>query len=272
MTRLIRRFFEMMDAITPTANHRFGRFEAGVLITAALGMVTMQFGGMERVFFDLFGGLLSDPSSPQAAYMSPVGLARSNPWYDLLSLVHWVGFCVLGYAIIPMAYLKLSKRKLGDYYISPRGFFNHLGVYLALAAPVLVVVWVVSFLEDFQSIYPFYKGSSRSWFDLIAWELAYGLQFLALEFFFRGFLLEGLRRAMGHGAIFVMLVPYCMVHFGKTAAESVGSLAAGVVLGVLAMSFRSIWGGALLHWIIAIAMDVASMVQTDRLPKRFWPE
>ena len=57
-----------------------------------------------------------------------------------------------------------------------------------------------------------------------------------------------------------------MIHFPKTAAESLGSVVAGLILGYLAMKSRSIWGGVALHWVIAIEMDVMSLVQKGQLP------
>ncbi|MEZ4471229.1 MAG: CPBP family intramembrane glutamic endopeptidase [bacterium] len=239
----------------------FGPFEAGLLVVAALGMVIMHFGGSEQVFLDLWGKRL------QGDYGRYGDL---HPYFALFGLAHWVGACFLGYAIVPMIYLKLTGRKIRDFYLGFGGFIRHIWIYLALVTPIMLVVWGVSYLPDFQRIYPFYVFAGRSVFDLIAWELLYGLQFFALEFFFRGFFLQGLRPVMGYGAIFVMLVPYCMVHFLKTAAESVGSLIAGVVLGTLSMKYRSIWGGVLAHWLVAIAMDVASMLQKDMWPTRFW--
>ena len=43
------------------------------------------------------------------------------------------------------------------------------------------------------SAYPFYKHAGDSWADFLGWESVYILQFFALEFFFRGFLLHGLK-------------------------------------------------------------------------------
>jgi membrane protease YdiL (CAAX protease family) len=91
------------------------------------------------------------------------------------------------------------------------------------------------------------------------WEALYAAQFLALEFFFRGFLLQGLRRALGANAIFVMLVPYCMIHFGKPLPETLGAIGAGLILGTLAMRTRSIWGGVLIHVGVATTMDVLAL-------------
>lgn len=232
----------------------FGPFEAGVLIVASLGMIVMHFGGSDWTFRDIWGDSL-----------------RGSKYFQLYGLLHWVGACVVGYMIIPMIYLKACGRNIREHYLGLGQFLKHIWIYLALVLPILVVVAIVSYFDDFQRIYPFYTKAGRSGFDLLIWELVYGVQFLALEFFFRGFLLHALRPVLGYGAVFVMLVPYCMIHFLKTAAESAGSLIAGIVLGTLAMKNRSIWGGVMAHWIIAIAMDLASMGQKGILPTTFWP-
>ena len=92
-----------------------------------------------------------------------------------------------------------------------------------------------------------------------AWEVLYAAQFVSLEFFFRGFLLQGLRRALGSNAIFVMIVPYCMIHYGKPLPETLGAIGAGLILGTLAMRTRSIWGGVLIHIGVAMTMDVLAL-------------
>jgi membrane protease YdiL (CAAX protease family) len=120
------------------------------------------------------------------------------------------------------------------------------------------VVWV-SGHTAFQRQYPFYKWANRSAFDFWTWELLYIAQFLSLEFFFRGFLLQGLRRALGSNAIFVMIVPYCMIHYGKPVLETCGAVGAGLILGTIAMRTRSIWGGVLIHVGVAVTMDVLAV-------------
>ena len=42
---------------------------------------------------------------------------------------------------------------------------------------------------------------------------------------------EGLRRHFGSGAIFVMIVPYCMIHYGKPMTETLGAIGAGAGIG-----------------------------------------
>jgi membrane protease YdiL (CAAX protease family) len=151
------------------------------------------------------------------------------------------------------------------------GFFKHLGLYALCLGVVLLAMTVVGKNSDFSSYYPFYSAASRSWFDLIVWESIYFLQFFGLEFFFRGFLLEALRRTMGSAAIFAVAVPYCMIHFGKPYLETHGAIIAGVVLGSLAMKTRSIYAGFLVHITVAFAMDYMALSGKGQLPHTFWP-
>jgi membrane protease YdiL (CAAX protease family) len=88
-----------------------------------------------------------------------------------------------------------------------------------------------------------------------------------LEFFFRGFLLFALARYLGPLAIFVMIVPYAMIHFGKPLAECLGSILAGIALGTVALRTASIYGGVAVHCAVAWSMDLFALAATDRLPR-----
>jgi len=244
---------------------RPGRFELGVALTACAGLMLIQFASSEAAFLALVWAVRPDPlaeSDPETARF----LLRTSTWYPLASLLYWIACCVAGYLLLPVLYLKATGRALRDYYLGLEGFRAHRGLYLGAVALMIPVIALVSYSPAFQEIYPFYVEAHRSWFDLLIWEAAYVLQFFALEFFFRSFLLEGLRRSFGVGAVFVMLLPYCMIHFPKTAAESVASIVAGLLLGVFAMRWRSIWGGVFVHGTVAVAMDVASLWQKGEIP------
>jgi membrane protease YdiL (CAAX protease family) len=257
LTWLPRAWAEIDAELEP--GRRFGHREAISLVVAALGLAVMWFGGSEMTYLRWTAPLLG--TRPDGT------LDGVSAYYELFGLLHWVAFCVIGYVGIPALWIKLSGGRVSECYTGFGGTWRHLHVYGALFLPVFVTVLIVSGTPAFQAIYPMYSQSSRSWLDLVAWEVGYGVQFFALEFFFRGYLLRSLRPVLGYGAVFVMVVPYCMVHFnGKTFAESVGAILAGTVLGTMAMRWRSIWGGVLLHWMVAITMDIASMVQKGDFP------
>jgi hypothetical protein len=115
-----------------------------------------------------------------------------------------------------------------------------------------------------------YKLAGRSWLDFLSWEFIYLAQFFGLELFFRGFWLRAMR-TFGAGAIWSMVVPYCMIHFGKPYLEACGAMVAGVVLGSLAMRTRSIYAGFLVHGTVAILMDVLALYRRHALPTALTP-
>jgi len=183
-----------------------------------------------------------------------------DPNWELWGFAWWSGWRVFGYVILPMIVLAiLPGERIRDYHVSPRGFFKHLWIYGALFACILPAVIQASTTGAFRNTYPFYRMANRSGFDLWTWEAFYAVQFVSLEFFFRGFLLQGLRRSLGSNAIFVMIVPYCMIHYGKPMPETFGAIGAGLILGTLAMRTKSIWGGVLIHISVAITMDVLAL-------------
>jgi membrane protease YdiL (CAAX protease family) len=74
-----------------------------------------------------------------------------------------------------------------------------------------------------------------------------------------------LARYIGSLAIFVMVVPYAMIHLGKPIAECFGSILAGIALGTIALRTGSIWGGVLVHCTVAWSMDLLALLRTGKL-------
>jgi len=191
---------------------------------------------------------------------------------ELYSYGWWVFARVCGYVLVPLPIWKLlfPKDSLLDMGLRTKGFFGHLWIYGLCLAVVVPAMLLVSSQPDFGTYYPFYKLSSRSWFDFLVWESIYFLQFFALEMFFRGWILGALRRNFGAGAVFAMAVPYCMIHYGKPYLEANGAIVAGIVLGSLAMRTRSIYAGFLVHITVAFSMDFLSLWRRAALPHVFW--
>jgi membrane protease YdiL (CAAX protease family) len=95
--------------------------------------------------------------------------------------------------------------------------------------------------------------------------MLYLFQFFCLEFFFRGFVVHGLKKRFGYYAVFMMTIPYCMIHFGKPMPETIAAIIAGVILGTLSLKSRTIWMGVIIHYSVAIAMDFSALWQ-----KGYW--
>jgi membrane protease YdiL (CAAX protease family) len=211
-----------------------------ILLTAAVALTLQEYVGSSDTFAKL--------------------VPYNGQNWELQGFVWWSGWRVLGYVILPMIVIAcMPGERIRDYHVSLRGFLKHVWIYALMFTAIFPLVILASTTETFRHTYPFYRMANRSHFDLWTWEALYAAQFIALEFFFRGFLLQGLRRALGANAIFVMIVPYCMIHYGKPMAETFGAIIAGLILGTLAMRTRSIWGGVLIHVGVATTMDVLAL-------------
>jgi hypothetical protein len=148
-----------------------------------------------------------------------------------------------------------------------RGTLRDAPVYALIYVLFMPVVWLVSQSPDFQRTYPFYPPArqGRLGGDFVAFEAVYCLQFLGVELFFRGFLVLGLKRAIGLSSVLVMLAPYCMIHYYKPMPEALGSIGAGLLLGLLAWRTGTIVYGWFLHYAVALSMDLLALHQTGKL-------
>jgi len=197
--------------------------------------------------------------------------SRAN-FSELAVYVWWCFTQLVGYLIIPVLVIKLGLRdSVRGYGLGISCLPSYLQWCVFLVAIIVLANVLLSSREDFVNYYPFYRMARRSWVDLLAWESIYLLQFVFVEFFFRGFLLYGCKRAFGSNSIFVMCVPYMMIHFGKPWIEAMGSIFIGIFFGILVLRSRSIWGAVLVHWSIALSMDLLALLQTQRLPTSWWP-
>jgi len=274
-----RRFFldswRVLD--TEAAREREARAESGAghdwrplvaLVVGALCLTAMEYFG-HRPTFHTFIDTFAKANGEESGWMA----LRRSPFFELYTYMYWSGWRVLGYFVIPALVVKWGFRApLREYGLETQGFSKHLWVYGVFYCIVLVGVVAVSFTRSFSTHYPFYDLASRSWGDFLMWEVLYAAQFFSLEFFFRGFWLRACKTQFGSGAVLAMIVPYCMIHYGKPLAETLGAIFAGLALGTLALRTRSIWGGVLIHVGVAVSMDVAALLQTTGLPRVFWPE
>lgn len=222
---------------------------AAVLVVSALSLILIEYLGSRQVF-----RLYAPPE------IKPTGFVL------LAEYAWWALWCCIGYLLIPGMVVKwVFREKLTAWGFRVQGFAQHLWIYLALFMVVFPFVVGASFTTAFQMKYPFYNLATRSFIDLFMWEMMYAIQFLALEFFFRGFLLFGTARSLGSTAVFVMAVPYAMIHFGKPAAETCGAILAGITLGTVSLRTRSIYAGVLIHVAVAWSMDTLSLIQKGKL-------
>lgn len=213
-------------------------------------------------------------------YQGSAGFFRSlvgntfdqHPWNNALGHFWWFFASIVLYLVMPLV-LALATRgsfherygfQLGDW----RAGLTITALFLAVMLPA---TWVAARLDSFKGMYPLAGNAAYmeqvgpgktqvSWSLFLAYEAAYFSYFIAWEFFFRGWMVQGIAPSWGRGpALLVQVAPFAVMHLGKAELEALGSIVAGVALGILALRTRSFWYGAFIHGAVAFWMDWLSV-------------
>ena len=180
----------------------------------------------------------------------------------LAELCWWSGTQIVSYLIVPFFVVRLVGWKPSDIGWKFRGTSHHWKYYAILLAIAVPFVVVASTTAEFQERYPLFevfRGQEGVWPDLRIWWIFYVMQFVAVETFFRGFLVLGLAKRFGQASIFIATIPYLMIHFSKPPVEALASIIGGIVMGTLAYRTKSVWWGIALHVSVAALMDFLSL-------------
>lgn len=139
--------------------------------------------------------------------------------------------------------------------------------YLLMLLIMIPLISWASTQHDFLHTYPKMKKiyfilplSSTPWLQRLLFEISYGIDFITIELFFRGFLVLAFVRYAGQEAILPMAVFYCSIHFGKPMAECISSFFGGMILGIVVYRTGSITGGLIVHLGIAWMMEAGGYV------------
>lgn len=135
--------------------------------------------------------------------------------------------------------------------------------YLLMLASMLPLIIFASTQADFLNTYPQLKKIAfivpYTDYPLVyqlLYEISYGIDFVTIELFFRGFLIFSFVRYVGAAAILPMATFYCSIHFGKPILECISSFFGGLLLGIIAHKTQSIVGGLMVHLGIAWMMEI----------------
>ena len=221
------------------------RLAAKVLVTSVLLLIVYAIWG--RPFF------ISANLPAVAAWL---GWEADHEYYSALPYMYWGVSSILIRILLPVLVIILwIHGRPSDFGYRLRGVTSHAWLYLLMFVVMLPLLFAASYMPAFQAKYPMYHGAVRGWSHFGLWELAYGIQFLGVEGFFRGFMTFGLYPRFGYLSLFIMVIPYALVHVGKPPIEVFMAVPAGLLLGYVALKSRSWVFGALLHWAVGITMD-----------------
>jgi len=178
--------------------------------------------------------------------------------FEAVLYTFFSAFFLMGIAPI-VVILIIFREPLSDYGFNLRDWKK--GLFMTSLLLVLIGVLFVypsSQNQEIRNFYPLDKESGDSLFVFLRLQLFRGMFFYsAWEFFFRGFILFGLRKYTGNWiAICIQVIPSCMWHIGMATPELFSSIFAGVLFGILAIQTCSIFWCFLLHYFIGIVLDI----------------
>lgn len=199
----------------------------------------------------------------KAAIAGPLENRIEGVWGDYWTIVAALPFKLLVVLALLIVLQRWFPEQPGFWGLTLRNVrWRPYGLMLLVMAPLIAYAGTQ---PDFLAAYPRLKQIAFiaphtehfGWFQLL-YEVSYGIDFITIELFFRGFLIFAFARYAGAAAILPMAVFYCSIHFGKPLLECVSSFFGGLILGVVAYQTRSIAGGLAVHLGIAWMMEISA--------------
>ena len=169
----------------------------------------------------------------------------------------------LSYLVVPVSVIWfVTDRRVQPLY----GFStqNHKWkVYIMLLLCMVPLIVFASTQSDFLDYYPRLKKLTSlhvPFYKLFVYELCYGLDYVSIELFFRGFMIMAFAKYVGINSVLPTACFYLSIHFGKPLGEAVSSFFGGTILGVISYHTRSIYGGVIIHVGIAWLMESGGLI------------
>jgi uncharacterized protein len=151
------------------------------------------------------------------------------------------------YAVLPVLVIIILLRRnpldfgfrLGEVKI----WIRYVGIFCLIAAPVL---FFTTFSSEFHK---YYKIEN---FNLLTYFLINSVSLFGSEFFFRGFLIFGLKDRFKEASILIQMIPFVLVHFGKPELETLSTIITGILFGYIVYRGNSFWPAFIIHLFINI--------------------
>ena len=183
----------------------------------------------------------------------PLRLAALGPsWQGMAAIVGRAAvFLALPLATLPL--LRRAPADVGFRLGRPRRWLLDVALCYLLLLPLLLA-W--SRQASFRRVYASDGFGRMTWQQILVVQAASLVALFAVEFLCRGYLLFGLRPALGNAALAVQAITFAVMHAGKPAPEAFLAYGFGLGLGLLALRSGSILPGVLLHYACAASLDL----------------
>ncbi len=196
----------------------------------------------------------------------------AHPWSGVLGYLWWFATSFTLYLVMPMLVGFATRGSFHERYGFQWGDWRAgLKISALFLAVMLPATWIASTLDSFKGIYPLAGNAAfmenlgggktqLSWKLFLTYEAGYMAYFFAWEFLFRGWMVHGVAPKWGRAqAVLLQVMPFAVMHLGKAELEALGSIIAGVALGILSLRTRSFFYGFFLHAAVALWMDLLSV-------------
>ena len=192
-----------------------------VALTLVALILTLQEYYGRRDFYDAAIHALARAAATRA---HPGGFIEPRPLRRALPAPRGGALTRIGGYLLPLAVWRLFFRRdsLLDFGLRARGFRAHAWIYALCVVVMVPVLLLVSRQPDFADYYPMYKQAGRSWLDFV--DLGGRSTSPSSSRWRSSSAASGCARcaSSASGAIWSMVVPYCMIHYGKPYLEALG--------------------------------------------------
>ena len=181
-------------------------------------------------------------------------------YFDIYRYVYQFLATLVLFFLFPLIIVKLVfKEKLKNYGLT-LGDKRYGLRFIIITIPLIVtpIIFLGSHMPQVRAEYPLSKLVQDNVSVFVLYEFSYVLlYYVGWEFFFRGYMLFGLREKFGDAyAILLQVIPSSILHFNKPEPEFLGSIILGIVLGYLALRTRSILYPLIIHSYIGVSTDL----------------
>lgn len=222
---------------------RAGEMKPGVILLASALLLTLhKYFGSSQFLTKTYAGLTD---------------------YYAATIMFISAFILLG--ILPLLMISfLFKDSLKEYGLQMgdwrSGFTSIFWLFPIIS---ILMLYPSSNTQEMIVYYPLDKEAGASVFKFFRFEIIrVAFFYTAWEFFFRGFMLFGLRKYVGDWlAICIQTIPSCLWHIGLPAGEIFASIFGGILFGVMALKTNSILYPFILHFLIGVTLDLLIVIQ-----------